>query len=115
MLTSSAQLFAVFNTPGISLIGDTWNKRVNVPLGGHSGRKRRLHLKGKKRRTPPPLTETNKTARTIYRWLFSRSQPLYCKNEDEYKVSKALFMKFDQSTQVNELFGSSFVDSVFFL
>jgi hypothetical protein len=94
------------------IIDRGWFKKVNIPLGGHSRRKRPLHLKGKKRRTPPPLTETNKTARTIYRWLFSWAQPSYCENEDEYKVSKALFMKFVQSTQVKELFGSSFVDSV---
>jgi hypothetical protein len=94
------------------IIDRGWHKKVNVPLGGHSRRKRPLHLKGKKRRAAAPLTVLNKTARTIYRWLFSWAQPSYCENEDEYKVSKALFLKFVQSKQVRDLFDQSFVDSV---
>ena len=94
------------------IIDRGWHKKVKVPLGGHSRRKRPPHLKGQKRRAGPALTETNKTARTIYRWLFSWAQPSYCENEEEYKVSKALFLKFVQSKQVKDLFDSSFVNSV---
>jgi hypothetical protein len=53
------------------IIDRGWHKKVKVSLGGHSRRKRPLHLKGKPRQTATPLTELNKTARTIYRWIFS--------------------------------------------
>jgi hypothetical protein len=69
-------------------------------------------LKGKPRRAAPPLTESNKTARTIYRWIFSWAQPSHCETSEEYLVSKALFLKFVQSNQVKDLFGSVFVESV---
>jgi hypothetical protein len=85
---------------------------VKVPLGGHSRKKRPLHLKGKKRKKSPPLTESNKTARTVYRWIFSWAQPSYCETEEEYLLSKALFMTFVQSYQVRDLFGSLFVEAV---
>jgi hypothetical protein len=94
------------------IIDRGWHKKVNVPLGGHSGRKRPPELKGKKRRKPPLLTPQNKTARTIYRWIFSWAQPSYCESEEEYFVSKALFMKFVQSRQVRVSFGVIFVQSV---
>jgi hypothetical protein len=54
----------------------------------------------------------NKTARTIYQWIFSSAQPSYCKSEEEYHLSKALLMKFVQLHKVKDLFGSGFVDSV---
>jgi hypothetical protein len=85
---------------------------VKVSLGGHSHRKRPLQLRGKKQQKCPPLTELNKTARTVYKWLFSWAQPEYCETEEEYFVSKALFLMFVQSNPVKDLFGSSFVDSV---
>ena len=94
------------------IIDRGWHKKVKVSLGGHSHRKRPLHLRGKKRQTMQPPTELNKTARTIYRWVFSWAQPSYCETEEEYLVSKALFMIFVQSNQVKDLFGSIFVDSV---
>ena len=94
------------------IIDRGWFKHVNVPLGGHSRRKRPLLLRGQPRKSSPPLTESNKTARTIYRWIFSWAQPSYCESEEEYIVSKALFLKFVQSDQVKDLFGSGFVESV---
>jgi hypothetical protein len=60
----------------------------------------------------PPPTELNKTARTIYQWIFSWAQPSYCETEEKQFVFKALFMKFVQSNQVQDLFGSGFVESV---
>jgi hypothetical protein len=94
------------------IIDRGWHKKVKVSLGGHARRKRRLHLKGKTGQTSPPLTELNKTARTIYRWIFSWAWPSYCETEEECVVSKALFMKFVQFNQVKELFGLIFVESV---
>jgi hypothetical protein len=67
------------------IIDRGWFKNVNVPLGGHSWRKRPLHLRGQPRKQSPPLTECSKTARTIYRWIFSWAQPSYCETaEEEY-------------------------------
>ncbi len=94
------------------IIDRGWFKHVNVPLGGHSQRKRPLLLRGQPRKSSPPLTESNKTARTIYRWIFWWAQPSYCEPEEEYIVSNALFLKFVQSDQVKDLFGSGFVESV---
>jgi hypothetical protein len=61
---------------------------------------------------PPPLTEWNKTTQTIYVWIFSWAQPSFCESEEEYKVSKVLFMQFFQSNQVKQLFGYPFVETV---
>jgi hypothetical protein len=94
------------------IIDRGWHKKVKVSLGGHSRRKRPLHPKGKPRQTATPLTELNKTARTICRWIFSWAQPSCCETEQECLVSKALFMKFAQSNQAKDLFGSCFVESV---
>jgi hypothetical protein len=94
------------------IIDRGWHKKVNIPLGGHSGRKRPAELKGKKRWTPPLLTDQNKTARTVYWWIFSWAQPSYCESKEEYFVSKSLFLKFVQSRQVRVLFGEIFVNSV---
>jgi hypothetical protein len=87
------------------IIDRGWAKKVKVPLGGKSCRKRALHLKGNSRRPGLQLNELNKTARTIYRWMFSWAQPSYCETEEEYFVSKALFMMFVRSTQVKDILG----------
>ena len=94
------------------IIDRGWHKKVKVPLGGHTGRKRPPALKGTRRKKPAPLTDVNKTARTIYRWMFSWAQPNYCETPEEYIVSKALFLKFVQSNQVKVLFGEIFVHAV---
>jgi hypothetical protein len=86
------------------IINRGWHKRVKVSLGGHSRRKRPLHLNGKPRKALPLLTQSNKTARTIYRWIFSWAQLSYCESEED--------MKFVQSNKVKDLFGSKFVESV---
>jgi hypothetical protein len=57
------------------IIDRGWHKKVNVSLGGHARRKRPALLKGTRRRKAAPLTNINKTARTIYRWIFSWAQP----------------------------------------
>jgi hypothetical protein len=59
---------------GILLTGDGI-KKVKVALGGKSRKKRALASLGKPRQEAAPLTELNKTARTIYRWMFSWAQP----------------------------------------
>jgi hypothetical protein len=61
-----------------------WHKKVKVPLGGHARKKMPLRLKGIKSKKAPPLTESNKTARTIYRWIFSWAQPTYCESEGSF-------------------------------
>jgi hypothetical protein len=48
-----------------------WNKKVKVALGGKSRKKRALASLGQPRQKAAPLTKLNKTARTIYRWMFS--------------------------------------------
>jgi hypothetical protein len=40
------------------------------------------------------------------------AQPDLCVSEEEYKVSKALFMQLVKSNQAKVFFGSAFVDSV---
>ena len=94
------------------IIDRGWQKRVKIPLGGQVRRKRPDHLHGQSRRKASALTELNKTARTIYRWIFSWAQPSYCESEEEYFVSKALFMQFIQSHQVQDLLGSVSVQSI---
>ena len=94
------------------IIDRGWARHVTVPLGGPIRKKRPLHRRGKVRKSTPPLTECNKTARTIYRWIVSWAQPSYCESEEEYFVSKALFIQFVQSYQVKNLFGQPFIDSV---
>ncbi len=94
------------------IIDRGWQRHVTVPLGGHSRKKRPVHRRGKVRKKAPPLTESNKTARTIYRWIFSWAQPSYCESEEEYLVSKSLFIQFVQSYQVESLFGKDFIASV---
>jgi hypothetical protein len=76
------------------IIDRGWHKKVKVALGGKPRKKRALASLGKPRQKAAPLTELNKTARTIYCWMFSWAQPSYCETEKEYFLSKALFMKF---------------------
>jgi hypothetical protein len=69
-------------------------------------------LKGQPRPKGPPLSGLNKTARTIYRWMFSWAQPSYCETDEEYYVSKALFFMFVQSRDVKEILGSVYVEAI---
>jgi hypothetical protein len=87
------------------IIDRGWHKKVKVALRGKSHKKRALASFDKPRQKAAPLTELIKTARTIYRWMFSWAQPLYCKTEEAYFLSKALFMKFVASRQVREVLG----------
>jgi hypothetical protein len=94
------------------IIDRGWNKKVKVALGGKSRKKRALASLGQPRQKAAPLTELNKTARTTYRWMFSWAQPSYCETEEEYFLSKALFMKFVASRQVREVLGSGVGEAI---
>jgi hypothetical protein len=94
------------------IIDRGWQKKVNVNLGGKSRRRRPPERIGTARKAAPPLTDQNKTARTIYRWMFSWAQPKYCESEEEYFVSKSLFMMFVASTQVREVLGEVAADAI---
>jgi hypothetical protein len=94
------------------IIDRGWHKKVKVALGGKSRKKRALASLGQPRQEAAPLTELNKTARTIYRWMFSWAQPTYCESEEEYFLSKALFMKFVASRQVREVLGCGVGDAI---
>jgi hypothetical protein len=86
------------------IINRGWHKQMTAPLGGHSCKKQPLYLRGTKKGQSIPLTKANKTACTIYIWMFSWAQPDFCESEEvEYKISKALFMQFVQSNQVKDL------------
>jgi hypothetical protein len=74
------------------IIDRGWNKKVKVALGGKLRKKRALASLGQPRQKAAPLAELNKTARTIYCWMFSWAQPSYCETEEEYFLSEALFM-----------------------
>jgi hypothetical protein len=68
------------------IIDRGWHKKVKVALGGKSRKKRALASLGQPRQKAAPLTELNKTATTIYRWMFSWAQPAICdflRREDE--------------------------------
>jgi hypothetical protein len=77
-----------------------------VALGGKSRKKRALASLGQPSQKVASLTELNKTARTIYRWMFCWAQPSYYETEEEYFLSKALFIKSIASRQVQEVLGS---------
>ncbi len=94
------------------IIDRGWHKKVNVALGGKSRKKRALTSIGQPRQPAAPLTNLNKTARTIYRWMFSWAQPFYCETQEEYFLSKALFMKFVASRQVGEILGMQVGESI---
>ena len=81
-----------------------WAEKVRLPLGGYSNRKRESHLKGKRRRKVAPLTIANKMGRVFYRWLFSWAQSEYCMDEDEFNVSKTLFLYLLNHKDVKEIF-----------
>jgi hypothetical protein len=82
-----------------------------VALGGKSLKKRAIASLGQPRQIAAPLTELNKTA-TIYRRMFSWAQPSYCETEEEYFLSKALFMKFVALRQVREVLGWGVGDAI---
>jgi hypothetical protein len=44
--------------------------------------------------------------------MFSWAQPSYCETEEEYFLSKALFMKFVASRQVREVLGLGVGDAI---
>jgi hypothetical protein len=57
------------------IIGRGWDKTVKVALGGKSQKKGALSSMGEPGQKGAPLTELNKTARIIYRWMFPWAQP----------------------------------------
>ena len=57
------------------IIDRGWKKHLTVSLGGYSKKKRRRETLFHPRRNPKELTASNKLGRTIYRWIFSWSQP----------------------------------------
>ena len=73
----------------LQIIDRGWANYVNLPLGGYS-KKKRGKKSGTKRKPPASLTNANKLARTIYRWMYSWSEPLRCMDEDEFYISKAI-------------------------
>jgi hypothetical protein len=83
-----------------------------VALGGKSRKKRALTSIGQPIQNAAPLTDLNKTAQTIFRWVFSWAQPSYCETEEEYFLSKALFMKFVASRQVGEILGNGVGEAI---
>ena len=86
-----------------------WQNHVKVPLGGFSRKKRQRHLLGSKRKKPAPLTEANRMARNIYRWMFSWAMPGFCINREEFRLSRALFLYVVQSDDVKTVLGSDAV------
>ena len=94
------------------IIDRGWASKVQLKMGGKSRKKRPLHLKGKARKQPEPLSELNRVARKLYRWMFSWAQANYCESLEEFQVSKALFLSFAQSKEVRDLIGSAMVDTL---
>lgn len=95
------------------IIDRGWNAKVKFALGGHSKRKRPSHLRCKPRKPAAPLTRANRIARLIYRWMFSWAQPGHCITEEEYMVSKALFLSFVAGTVVLDALGETARDVIF--
>jgi hypothetical protein len=87
------------------IINRGWHKKVKVALGGKSHKKMALTSICQPRQKAALLTELNKTATTIYPWMFSWAQPLYCETEEEYFLPKVLFMKFVSARQVMKILG----------
>jgi len=79
-----------------------WARWVKFSLGGHSQSQRKAHLKGKQRKKATPLTFAHKLSRVLYRWIYSWAEPGYCETEEEFRLSYALFVKFLDSSLVNE-------------
>ena len=94
------------------IIDRGWTKKVDLKLGGKSSRKRAPYMKGKPRKKSAPLTEINKVARKVYRWLFSWAQAGHCETLEEFVVSKALLVSFVESKEVTALLGSTLVESI---
>ena len=94
------------------IIDRGWVSKVKFAMGGHSRKKRPLHLRSKKRKKAQPLTELNRIARKLYRWMFSWAQANHCETREEFNVSKALFLAFVQSSSITELIGSHLVDTI---
>jgi len=94
------------------IIDRGWVSKVKLAMGGVSRKKRALHLKHKKRKVTEPLTELNRIARKLYRWMFSWAQSGHCDTLEEFQVSKALFLSFIKSSQVTELLGSALVETI---
>ena len=91
------------------IIDRGWERYLSAALLGGSSRKKKI--KNKRRRTKQAmLTEKHQCARVIYRWMFSWAQPSFCESEEEYKLSKALFMQYVKSEKVEELLGSTDVE-----
>jgi len=94
------------------IIDRGWTSKVDIKMGGKSRRKRPLRLKGKPRKKAQSLSEVNKVARKLYRWMFSWAQANHCDTLEEFQVSKALFMSFVKSKEVRDLLGSVAVDTI---
>ena len=94
------------------IIDRGWYAKVNIEMGGKSRRKRRLGLKGARRNPAKELTERNKVARKLYRWMFSWAQAGHCETLEEFQVSKALYLKFLKSKEVTTLLGTGCVDTL---
>ena len=94
------------------IIDRGWTKNVKLAMGGHKNGKRPLHLKGTRRKKPRKLTEQNRVARKLYRWIFSWAQADYCDSREEFEVSKALFIRFVKSAPVVDVLGTGTVEAI---
>ena len=68
------------------IIDRGWTSKVNLKLGGKSRRKRAKIKKGQPRKKSDPLSEVNKVARKLYRWMFSWAQADHCLSLQEFHV-----------------------------
>ena len=96
---------------GTLLIDPGKKLNASLPLGGKKSSKRPDHLLYTPR-LEEPLTITNQIARTLYRWMFSWSQAGFCNTEDEYVMSKMLFLKYLQSPMIVKEIGHSNVERI---
>ena len=80
-------------------------------MGGKSDSKRPKHLLYTPR-TEEPLSISNKIAQKIYQWLFSSGQPGFCETEDEYIMSKMLFLKYIQNPVIVSQIGLAYVEKI---
>ena len=95
------------------VVDRSWKSKLktSLPLGGKSDSKRPEHLLYTPR-SEETLTISNKIARTIYRWLFSWGQAGYCETEEEYIMSKMLFLKYIQNPSIVSEIGLSNVERI---
>ena len=85
-----------------------WARNLpDIKLGGHSKKKRPPHLVGRKRKPLPPLTEPQVLARVLYRWIYTWALPRYCESQEEFELSKALFLFVVRSELFTSTFGTS--------